>query len=108
MSDFSLFCSSFRLKKIPLSIVIKERLDHFFCIADCSRSSLLSNENLMASGIISLRDIFARARTAASVGVKKQYGVSASPNLIANSQRSALKRGNTELDLSLTSTLTWR
>ena len=65
------------LKKVPLSPVIKERLSRLFCIFDHSRANLLSAENLMASGIISLGNILARARAAALLGEKKTDGSSA-------------------------------
>ena len=75
---FVFFAAPSALKKIPLSSVIKDRLSRFFCIVDCSRANLISAENLMASGIIPLRDILSRARAAASIGAKRTEGASAS------------------------------
>ena len=72
------FAAPSALKKVPLSPIIKDRMSHFFCVADRSRANLLSTENLMASGIIPLGDILARARAVASIGAKKAEGTSAS------------------------------
>ena len=85
--------------------MIKERLDRFFCVADCKMSSLLSNENLMASGIIPLGDILAQATVVAFVGMKKQDGASASTQpLCQHPKKCPRKRAHiigSELDLPL-------
>ena len=72
------FAAPSSLKKVPLSPVVKDRLSDFFYVVDRSKVNLLSTENLMASGIISLRYILARARAGASIGAKKADGASAS------------------------------